>query len=60
MKQLVGRPGSGSGLVLRLGQVVCAAASIGIMVSASGFSTFTAFWYYVILFLLFYFLKFNY
>ncbi|XP_062095481.1 CASP-like protein 5B2 [Humulus lupulus] len=47
MKQLVGRPGSGSGLVLRLGQVACAAASIGIMVSANGFATFTAFCYLI-------------
>ncbi|XP_024028266.1 CASP-like protein 5B2 isoform X2 [Morus notabilis] len=47
MKQLVGRPGSGSGLVLRLGQASCAAASIGLMVSASGFATFTAFCYLI-------------
>ncbi|KAF3449081.1 hypothetical protein FNV43_RR09805 [Rhamnella rubrinervis] len=47
MKELVGRPGSVSGLVLRLGQFSCAAASIGVMVSSTGFATFTAFCYLI-------------
>lgn len=47
MKNLVGRPGSLSGLVLRLGQCAFAAAAIGVMVSAYGFSGFTAFWYFL-------------
>ncbi|KAL5550280.1 hypothetical protein UlMin_000456 [Ulmus minor] len=47
MKRLVGRPGTGSGLVLRLGQVLCAAASIGAMASAKGFASFTAFCYLI-------------
>ncbi|KAH7514502.1 hypothetical protein FEM48_Zijuj11G0096200 [Ziziphus jujuba var. spinosa] len=45
MKGLVGRPGSVSGLLLRLGQFSCAAASIGVMVSSTSFATYTAFWY---------------
>ncbi|KAI3801250.1 hypothetical protein L1987_29354 [Smallanthus sonchifolius] len=46
MKDMFGSPGSVSGLMLRIGQCVCAAASIGWMVSASGFSSYTAFWYH--------------
>ena len=45
MKRLIGSPGMVSGLVLRIGQFLCAAASIGVMVSARGFSGYTAFWY---------------
>lgn len=56
MKDLVGRPGSVSGLVLRLGQCAFAASAIGVMVGALGFSTFTAFWYFLFLFHLFVFL----
>lgn len=52
MKELVGRPGSVSGLVLRLGQFSCAAASIGVMVSSTGFASFTAFWYCSLFFLI--------
>lgn len=44
MKELFGSPGKKSGLILRIGQCVLAAASIGVMASASGFSTTTAFW----------------
>jgi hypothetical protein len=47
MKALIGRPGSVSGLVLRLGQCAFAATAIGVMVSAYGFSSFTAFWYFL-------------
>ncbi|KAG2690646.1 hypothetical protein I3843_09G194300 [Carya illinoinensis] len=47
MKDLVGRPGSVSGLVLRLGQCAFAASAIGVMVGALGFSTFTAFCYLI-------------
>ncbi|ONK79629.1 uncharacterized protein A4U43_C01F8320 [Asparagus officinalis] len=43
MKVLVGSPGTVSGLVLRLGQCLFAGASIGVMVSALGFSNYTAF-----------------
>lgn len=45
MKELIGSPGMVSGLLLRIGQFLCAAASIGVMVSAKGFSNYTAFWY---------------
>lgn len=44
MKELFGSPGKASGLLLRIGQCLFAAASIGVMASASGFSTATAFW----------------
>ncbi|KAI3742166.1 hypothetical protein L1987_59846 [Smallanthus sonchifolius] len=47
MKDMFGSPGSLSGLMLRIGQCVCAAASIGWMVSASGFSSYTAFCYLI-------------
>ncbi|KAF3631468.1 hypothetical protein FXO37_27947 [Capsicum annuum] len=43
MKHLVGSPGTVSGLSLRFGQCLFAAGSIGVMVSASGFSNYTAF-----------------
>ena len=45
MKELIGSPGTVSGLVLRIGQCMFAAAAIGVMVSAMGFSNYTAFWY---------------
>lgn len=54
MKKLAGRPGSVSGLVLRLGQFSCAAASIGVMVSSSSFASFTAFWYLFCFILIFF------
>lgn len=44
MKELFGSPGKLSGLCLRIGQCLFAAASLGVMASASGFSTATAFW----------------
>ncbi|CAI0443336.1 unnamed protein product [Linum tenue] len=44
MKELFGSPGRASGLGLRVGQFVFAAASIGVMVSAHGFFNSTAFW----------------
>ncbi|RVX13736.1 hypothetical protein CK203_010106 [Vitis vinifera] len=44
MKVLFGSPGRLSGLVLRMGQCSFAASSIGIMLSASGYSASTAFW----------------
>ncbi|KAK9283039.1 hypothetical protein L1049_011267 [Liquidambar formosana] len=47
MKDLYGSPGKVSGLLLRIGQCVFAAASIGVMVSASGFSSYTAFCYLI-------------
>ncbi|XP_073288339.1 CASP-like protein 5B1 [Primulina huaijiensis] len=47
MKELFGSPGKKSGLILRIGQCFFAAASIGIMASASGFSTTTAFCYLI-------------
>ncbi|KAK1365440.1 hypothetical protein POM88_041001 [Heracleum sosnowskyi] len=47
MKQLIGSPGMVSGLLLRIGQFLCAAASIGVMVSAKGFSNYTAFCYLI-------------
>ncbi|KAG6595340.1 CASP-like protein 5B2 [Cucurbita argyrosperma subsp. argyrosperma] len=47
MKDLIGRPGTKSGLALRMGQSAFAAASIGVMVSALGFSSFTAFCYLI-------------
>lgn len=45
MKGLPGSPGTVCGLVLRIGQCLFAAGSIGVMVSASGFSNYTAYWY---------------
>ncbi|GMH23065.1 hypothetical protein Nepgr_024908 [Nepenthes gracilis] len=47
MKEVVGGPGTKSGLMLRLGQCMFAAASIGVMVSASPFSNYTAFCYLI-------------
>ncbi|KAF8402978.1 hypothetical protein HHK36_011071 [Tetracentron sinense] len=47
MKDLVGRPGTVSGLLLRIGQCLFAAASIGAMASAKGFSNYTAFCYLI-------------
>ncbi|KAJ9548115.1 hypothetical protein OSB04_020658 [Centaurea solstitialis] len=47
MKDMFGSPGSVSGLMLRIGQCLCAAASIGWMVSAVGFSNYTAFCYLI-------------
>ncbi|KAG8649362.1 CASP-like protein 5B2 isoform X1 [Manihot esculenta] len=47
MKEFIGSPGTVSGLVLRIGQCAFAAASIGIMASASGFSSYTAFCYLI-------------
>lgn len=45
MRVVVGSPGTWSGLLLRIGQCSFAGASIGVMVSALGFSNYTAFWY---------------
>ncbi|GMH30067.1 hypothetical protein Nepgr_031910 [Nepenthes gracilis] len=47
MKEVIGSPGTKSGLVLRLGQCTFAAASIGVMVSAHPFSNYTAFCYLI-------------
>ncbi|XAR68910.1 hypothetical protein NMG60_11000322 [Bertholletia excelsa] len=47
MKELLGSPGTKSGLMLRIGQCMFAAASIGVMVSALGFSNYTAFCYLI-------------
>ncbi|KAJ6806837.1 CASP-like protein 5B3 isoform X1 [Iris pallida] len=47
MKVVVGSPGTVSGLLLRLGQCLFAGASIGVMVSAFGFSNYTAFCYLI-------------
>lgn len=56
MKELFGSPGKLSGLCLRIGQCLFAAASLGVMASASGFSTATAFWsvYCIFFFVIFY------
>ncbi|KAF5800018.1 putative casparian strip membrane protein [Helianthus annuus] len=43
MKYLFGSPGKVSGLVLRMGQCLFAAASLALMASASGFTTATSF-----------------
>lgn len=48
MKVAVGRPGTLSGLLLRIGQSLFAASSIAFMVSAFGFSNYTAFWYAIV------------
>ncbi|KAL2481589.1 CASP-like protein 5B2 [Abeliophyllum distichum] len=47
MKDLLGSPGSVSGLLLRIWQCIFAAGSIGVMVSANGFSNFTAYCYLI-------------
>ncbi|XP_024989432.1 CASP-like protein 5B1 [Cynara cardunculus var. scolymus] len=44
MKSLFGSPGNPTGLLLRMGQCLFAAASLALMASASGFSTATSFW----------------
>lgn len=48
MKKPFGSPGKASGLILRIGQCLFSTASIGVMTSASGFSTVTAFWYSIL------------
>lgn len=45
MKKIYGGPGTVCGLLLRIGQCASAAASIGVMVSATEFYNRTAFWY---------------
>ncbi|XP_057971026.1 CASP-like protein 5B2 [Malania oleifera] len=47
MKEVIGRPGTVSGLLLRIGQCLFAAASISVMVSAHEFSIYTAFCYLI-------------
>ncbi|KAL3839486.1 hypothetical protein ACJIZ3_024077 [Penstemon smallii] len=47
MKDMLGSPGTVSGLLLRIGQSLFAAASIGVMVSALGFSNVTAYCYLI-------------
>ncbi|KAG9453093.1 hypothetical protein H6P81_005997 [Aristolochia fimbriata] len=47
MKNLLGGPGTVTGLLLRVGQCFCAAASIGAMISSLGFSNYTAFCYLI-------------
>lgn len=47
MKEVLGSPGTRSGLALRIGQCSFAAASIGVMASAASFSTYTAFCYLI-------------
>ncbi|THU63849.1 hypothetical protein C4D60_Mb01t20170 [Musa balbisiana] len=47
MKVVFGSPGTWSGLLLRTGQWVFAGASIGVMLSAFGFSNYTAFCYLI-------------
>ncbi|XP_010553051.1 PREDICTED: CASP-like protein 5B1 [Tarenaya hassleriana] len=44
---MIGSPGTMSGLILRLGQCASAAASIGVMISTFGFSSYTAFCFLV-------------
>ncbi|XP_057525509.1 uncharacterized protein LOC130804887 isoform X2 [Amaranthus tricolor] len=44
MKDVVGSPGTKTGLLLRIGQCGFAAASIALMVCSAGFSNYTAFW----------------
>ncbi|KAG5068856.1 hypothetical protein JHK85_001233 [Glycine max] len=45
MKRLLGGPGTISGFLLRFGQCAFGAASIAIMVTSFGFSSYTAFWW---------------
>ncbi|KAJ8542103.1 hypothetical protein K7X08_016969 [Anisodus acutangulus] len=47
MKELFGGPGKVSGLILRMGQCLFAAASIAVMASSHGFATYTAFCYLI-------------
>lgn len=55
MKIMFGNPGTFSGFILRIIQCLCASASIGWMVSASGFSNYTTFWYkYIYIYILTY------
>ncbi|KAJ6362971.1 hypothetical protein OIU77_030117 [Salix suchowensis] len=47
MKEIIGGPGTVSGLLLRIGQCVFAAASISIMTSATEFASYTSFCYLI-------------
>ncbi|XP_066394022.1 CASP-like protein 5B3 isoform X2 [Miscanthus floridulus] len=47
MKDVVGSPGTWSGMALRLSQCVSAGASMGAMATAYGFSNYTAFCYLI-------------
>nr|KYP43562.1 UPF0497 membrane protein At3g53850 family [Cajanus cajan] len=47
MKRLLGGPGTISGFLLRFGQCAFGAASISLMVTALGFSSYTAFCYLI-------------
>ncbi|XP_027334347.1 CASP-like protein 5B2 isoform X2 [Abrus precatorius] len=47
MKRLLGGPGTISGFLLRLGQCAFGASSIALMVTAFGFSSYTAFCYLI-------------
>ncbi|KAI4338889.1 hypothetical protein MLD38_023896 [Melastoma candidum] len=47
MKKIIGRPGTASGMSLRIGQCGFAAASIGVMVFSRGFTGYTAFCYLI-------------
>ncbi|KAJ8747104.1 hypothetical protein K2173_008903 [Erythroxylum novogranatense] len=47
MKEIIGSPGTVTGLALRIGQCSFAAASVAVMVSAKGFSNYTAFCYLI-------------
>ncbi|KAL0918057.1 hypothetical protein M5K25_010045 [Dendrobium thyrsiflorum] len=47
MKLVVGSPGTVGGLLLRTGQCLFSSAAIAVMVSASGFSNYTAFCYLI-------------
>lgn len=47
MKDLIGSPGTVSGFLLRVGQCLFAGASIGVMVTADRFSSYTAFCYLI-------------
>jgi hypothetical protein len=44
MKDIMGIPGTLGGLALRVSQFVCAAGSLAAMLSAYGFSNYSAFW----------------
>lgn len=50
MKELLGRPGSVSGLLLRVSQFSCAGIAIAVMVTTDRFAEFTCFWYFYLLF----------
>nr|XP_043634696.1 CASP-like protein 5B1 isoform X2 [Erigeron canadensis] len=47
MKSMFGSPGKASGLVLRLGQCLFAAAALSVMASSPGFTTCTSFCYLI-------------